>query len=324
MAPFFSIIIPAYNAEKYLGFAIDSILEQSFENYELIIVNDGSKDNTLAISKKYEQLNEKVKLIDKKNEGVSAARNDAIAVANGQYLMFVDADDIIYPNSLQALFDALNNKPLDYLRFEYQLIDEAGKPLFPNYESKKRKRWELCIVDSASCIQNIVRREFFSCVAVYKRNIIIDNNLRYLNGCTYNEDTLFMMEYFQFSKTHSYISNVIYGYRKTDTAVTAHFSDKNYRDVEKVISKIAVLDKKSETYMHVAIKKTIETLGLRLLTHSYGRFLQDMPSIYKYCKTSPILPEWKTLNFLGMKTAMTLFPTINLIRRIIRKIMFVI
>ena len=85
MCPFFTIIIPAYNAEKYLGFAIDSILEQSFKNFELIIVNDGSEDTTLSISKKYEQVNEKVKLIDKKNEGVSAARNDAMAIAKGQY-----------------------------------------------------------------------------------------------------------------------------------------------------------------------------------------------------------------------------------------------
>lgn len=323
MCPFFTIIIPAYNAEKYLGFAIDSILEQSFKNFELIIVNDGSEDTTLSISKKYEQVNEKVKLIDKKNEGVSAARNDAMAIAKGQYLMFVDADDVLYPNSLQVLYDVLNNKSLDYLRFEYRVIDEAGKPLFPNYESKKRKQWELCVVDSASCIQNIVRREFFSCVAVYKRSIILDNNLRYFKGCTYNEDTLFMMEFFQLSKTHSYISNVVYGYRKTNTAVTAHFSDKNYEDVENVIRKIILLDKKTEDTMHVMIKKTIETLSLRLLQHSHERFLQDMPSVFAYCKATPILLEWKTIHYLGMKTAMRLFPAINLFRRIFRKIMFV-
>lgn len=136
---FFTIIIPAYNAEKYLGFAIDSILEQSFKNFELIIVNDGSKDTTLSISKKYEQEYDNIRLIDKKNEGVSAARNDAIALSNGQYLIFVDADDIIYPDALQSLFDILNREPLDYLRFEYQTIDKDSLPLFPNYESKRRK-----------------------------------------------------------------------------------------------------------------------------------------------------------------------------------------
>lgn len=320
MCPFFTIIIPAYNAEKYLGFAIDSILEQSFKNFELIIVNDGSKDTTLSISKKYEQEYDNIRLIDKKNEGVSAARNDAIALSNGQYLIFVDADDIIYPNALQSLFDILNREPLDYLRFEYQTIDKDSLPLFPNYESKRRKKWEFRNVDAATCILNIIRNEFFSCVGVYKKSIITDNNLRYLNGCTYNEDTLFMMEYFQHSKSHAYISNIIYGYRKIDTAVTAHFSDKNFNDVENVIKKIKLLGNTTDKFMNTAIKKTIETLSLRLLLHNSEQFLNDLPSINIYCKKSPILFEWKIINSFGVRVAYKIFPIINLIKRIIRKI----
>ena len=90
-----SVIIPAYNAEKYIGRAIESILSSSFRNFELIIVNDGSIDNTDKILQHYEQIDNRVKVFNKQNGGSASARNVGISNAKGDYICFVDADDFI-------------------------------------------------------------------------------------------------------------------------------------------------------------------------------------------------------------------------------------
>lgn len=98
-----SFIIPAYNAEKYIIRCLDSIISQCTENYEIIVVNDGSTDNTLATVQKYTASNNNniIILIDKKNQGVSAARNDALDIATGEVIMFLDADDYLIDSSLK-------------------------------------------------------------------------------------------------------------------------------------------------------------------------------------------------------------------------------
>lgn len=108
MNPMFSVIIPAYNAGKFLEKAVDSVLNQDFDDYELIIVDDGSTDNTLEICNTYaEKFKDKVIVITQSNKGLSGARNSGMKRANGEYLLFLDADDYIEPNSLSTLSDRI-------------------------------------------------------------------------------------------------------------------------------------------------------------------------------------------------------------------------
>ena len=93
-----SIIVPVYNVEKYLERCLDSILSQTFSDFELILVNDGSTDHSLEICRSYAEKDERILLIDQENRGLSAARNAGIAVAKGEYLGFVDSDDYIAQN----------------------------------------------------------------------------------------------------------------------------------------------------------------------------------------------------------------------------------
>ena len=99
--PIISIIIPIYNAEKYLSTCIESILSQGFEDFELLLINDGSKDNSLSICNDYAQRDSRIKVFDKPNGGVSSARNLGLDNATGEYVMFVDADDRLAPNALE-------------------------------------------------------------------------------------------------------------------------------------------------------------------------------------------------------------------------------
>lgn len=104
--PLVSIIMPLYNAEKYVAEAIESVINQTYKNWELIIVNDGSTDNSLVVAKKFES--EKIKIYSQVNSGASAARNHGLSMAKGEYIQFLDADDLISENKIEEQISMLN------------------------------------------------------------------------------------------------------------------------------------------------------------------------------------------------------------------------
>ena len=110
--PIVSVLMTAFNREKYIGEAIESVLASSFTNFELIIVDDGSKDNTVTIANNYLSADNRIKLyVNKVNQGQFANRNIAASYANGKYLKYVDSDDYIYSYSLKMMVDAMETYP---------------------------------------------------------------------------------------------------------------------------------------------------------------------------------------------------------------------
>ena len=118
--PKFSIIMPTYNVEDYIKMAIDSVLNQSEKDYELIVVNDGSTDNTKRICEEYSK---KITLINKKNGGLSDARNEGVKKATGEYIIFIDSDDYWDKDLLKEINKSLDNNP-DLVRFQIRTVDE--------------------------------------------------------------------------------------------------------------------------------------------------------------------------------------------------------
>ena len=110
--PKFSIIIPVYNVEKYLKKCLESVYNQTYKNYEVIVVNDGTKDNSMDIVKNYP-----AKVINQKNQGLSVARNNGVEKASGEYILFLDSDDYIEKGLLKEINKSLNNNP-DIVRFQ--------------------------------------------------------------------------------------------------------------------------------------------------------------------------------------------------------------
>ena len=106
----FSVIMPVYNGEKFIDDAVSSVCAQTYDNWELIIVNDGSKDNTADVLKKYE-INSQIKIIHKENGGVSVARNTAISASKGEYIVFLDADDVWHKNHLEVMNELITEYP---------------------------------------------------------------------------------------------------------------------------------------------------------------------------------------------------------------------
>ena len=125
---YFSIIIPAYNAIKYLPETLDSVLKQTFRNFEVLIINDGSSDNIIEWAA--DIIDPRVKLISQDNQGVSAARNAGIKKSRGEYIAFIDADDLWEPTKLEKQLQCLKKNPsLGLIHTAMTLIDEKGKSL---------------------------------------------------------------------------------------------------------------------------------------------------------------------------------------------------
>lgn len=316
-----SIIIPAYNAEKFLSLLLDSILSQSFKDFEIIIVNDGSTDNTAQILTDYSANDKRIKVIHKSNEGVAIARNIALKQAQGEYILFCDADDIMFPDALQHIVDTIQQTPVDYLRYEFRTIDIKGQNLYPNYEARQRKEFCGKVVDAATCIKKIVRNEFFLWSGIFKHSIIKENNITFFEGCTYNEDTLFMLRFFTNSHYHLYIYYTAYGYRKFSEAVTFRFTERNYQDIKKVFIKLIFLYNNAKIDMQKAIKPTIDLLGLRICKYAIANGRNhEIIEIINFCSKQPTTIEWHLIKSFNYTKACLLFPFIEIIRKISRRI----
>lgn len=139
-----------------------------------------------------------------------------------------------------------------------------------------------------------------------------------MEGCTYNEDTLFMLQFFMHSKTHIYLPTTLYGYRKFEEAVTARFTEKNYQDVKKVAEITChIYISCRDARMQKAIKSVIEALYLRIIKTAYIR--HEANPMIQFCCQNPIQYEWKMIKVLGYSIGRKCIPLIQILQKIIRK-----
>lgn len=160
---FLSFIVPIYNAEKYIKECLDSLLEQDLSNkeYEIICVNDGSTDQSLKILADYENSNNSIRIINKENGGVSSARNKGLEVAAGEYVWFIDADDFIQKNILNALHLLLRESDADVIQIgAYPFFDELSDEERVLYENGKLK--PKSYANNVFVTRNIFKREFLN------------------------------------------------------------------------------------------------------------------------------------------------------------------
>ena len=139
-----SFIVPAYNTGNLLNTCINTILSQTYDNFECIIVNDGSTDNTAEICKQLESADSRVRIISKKNEGLSVARNIAVKEAKGYYLMFVDSDDKLTPQTAEIMINIIEQTSADAAMCKYFSSDITPKPVSDNIEYEIKDAHELC------------------------------------------------------------------------------------------------------------------------------------------------------------------------------------
>lgn len=215
-----SIIIPCYNAEKFIQKCVESILVQKGFDFEVILVNDGATDKTLEISENLAQTDERIKVINQENKGLSGARNSGIEQAQGKYIMFVDADDWLEPNSFDEIYKNFNNE--DLFCFSYNRV-------FDNKITPRNLKIEG--VFDANFIQRrmvgLIGKELSdpsqadSLVTVwgkiYKSAFIKKNNIQFVETNIYgNEDALFNIQYLEFASNSKVLNLPLYNYRKNN------------------------------------------------------------------------------------------------------------
>ncbi|MBP3431789.1 MAG: glycosyltransferase family 2 protein [Clostridia bacterium] len=213
-----SVIVPCYNVGKYLDDCLESLAQQTYENYEVICVNDGSKDNTLDVIKAFCETHEKFRFVDQQNRGLSGARNSGIAVAKGKYLCFVDSDDLVAPEYIETLHSTLTTSNADISCCRFIRVKDEFK--YKNFKPKKEKEKILSFEGTEDILVQLLSCKLL-CFSVwnklYKREYLEKiESFPYVfdEKVLFWEDISFNIKYFQFCKTAVYSSKKLYLYRK--------------------------------------------------------------------------------------------------------------
>lgn len=211
MSPEISIIIPVYNQEKYLGQCLDSILAQTFFNFEVILIDDGSTDDTASICEEYVQRDSRFRLIRKTNGGVSSARNVGIEHALGKYVTFVDSDDRVPNNSLENHINQFADN-VDMTLGSFMACSENGQE---EYRVGIRENGLVpvnrCLFDFTPNGQEDWQRYLWN--RMMRLSIIKEYNLRFNEKIAYKEDGLFLVQYLLKCKGKvAYFSDIVYCY----------------------------------------------------------------------------------------------------------------
>lgn len=205
--PFFSIIVPIYNVEQYLRQCLDSILSQSFQDFELILINDGSPDNSLSICEEYAVNYKNVIIIDQENKGLSGARNAGLEIAKGKYVWFVDSDDYITDNALEILFQNLQNYP-DLIMFSNYHLRENQTVLIPNVITTASD-----VMSNKEFLNSGRHLEIAPWIYVYSLQFLNFEKLRFREDIKLHEDSIFIPEVFVKLKSILSIEDKLYVYR---------------------------------------------------------------------------------------------------------------
>ena len=212
-----SVIIPMYNVEKYLNDCVDSVLNQSFKNLEVILVDDGSPDNSGKIADEYAKKDKRVKVIHKKNGGISDARNVGLENATGDYIMFIDSDDFLLPDALMILENKIEKENADYVIANYINSDESGNLWdSPVFSEEKYKAFKLDIKDYRDSFY-IMNSAVWN--KIFNHDFLKKLNLRFYDGVP-AEDAIFTTYCFIKSQKVFYIPDIVYSYRQRNAGTS--------------------------------------------------------------------------------------------------------
>lgn len=218
-----SVIVPVYNTAGYLGRCIDSVLNSSCQDFELILVNDGSRDSSPEICRKYCRSDSRIQFIDQPHQGVSVARNRGIEASQGEWIVFVDSDDFI-SDDFFSLIMRKENQYCDFLIFDYALLKKkSGRGALRNAcpcgtdglsRIKYEERGKLKLVENLLYVRQMVKggntNLMSPCAKAYKKSVIDRYSIRFPVDIVLGEDRLFNLEYFMGIESFAYMQKAVY------------------------------------------------------------------------------------------------------------------
>ena len=226
--PKVSVIIPVYNAKDYLGRCLDSVINQTLKDIEIICINDCSKDNSLEILKEYSSKDKRIKLINHKtNKGESAARNTGLDNAKGEYIAFLDNDDTIDSNFYEKLYKKATETNADIVKGEVHIIGYDGSESYGDLNEKIRKN------------NSKLYFAYFWWTAIYKASLIKDNNISFLENYPLGGDVLFLNQAILQANKLALVDGCFYNYyRRADSGDSLELSFDKIKSVLDIHEKI--------------------------------------------------------------------------------------
>lgn len=313
--PLLSIIVPVYNVEKYLHRCIDSILNQTFTNFELILVNDGSTDNSRNICEEYSIKDARIIVIHKKNEGVSSARNTGLDNAKGKFITFIDSDDYISNDYLETFFIE-NLSKIDFII--------QGIEISKNNEFIKSKIYNGYFNFDSICncvINNNILYSGFIFGKLFRLDYINNNGIRFNKNFSFKEDLIFLLDYIYVINNVYVVLNYGYKYIIHDNGLSSrkhYFKDLYY--IEKDIkNKIELINDKFNSnewldynikYFHLVIKLMLDSIYkyesnkrnriyfLRLLKQDFISYTKNINMFYRSDKLFNLLFKLNMFNLI--------------------------
>lgn len=217
MSPQISFIVPVYNTQQYLNRCFSSIVQQKYEDWEVIVVNDGSTDESLEILQKWALRDRRIKVVTQKNAGLSVARNTGMKYAKSEWIGFIDSDDYIEPNTLERIWPLLN-KPVDMICWGVKIIPQPGEPFLPwlkiqEHHLRSRFQGELFFT------QKVAQKEPVTVWnKLFRRSIIEKNEINFPAKVLF-EDNAFYWKYYPFCKKAFFLKDKLYCYIQRQNSI---------------------------------------------------------------------------------------------------------
>ena len=218
--PKISVIVPVYKVEKYIYRCIDSILNQTFRDFELILVDDGSPDNCGAICEEYAQKDSRIRVVHKQNGGPSTARNVGIEVAFGDFVMFCDGDDYVAPQWCEMLYECIRNTPEAFVSSNlWKVTGGMEKTYQPIAETVEKTNYFSIYKKGISA---------YTVNKIYNLRLLHKHNLRFDEKRAIGEDTIFNAEYCALCSECYYIASPLYYYINQEDSLTKKYDANMY------------------------------------------------------------------------------------------------
>ena len=224
-----SVIVPIYNREKYIRECVESIINQTYKDLEIILVNDGSTDKSLEIINEYAKNDLRIRIINKDNGGLSSARNTGIEAATSEYIMYVDGDDFINERTVEDLINKAKKEDLDVVIYDFLIFKNNTYKTWKDINIENNK----CITGKEYLMRLLTDKGISSvCNKLWRRSLYIDNNIRHPINISYGEDGSTLPRLIVNAERVGKLSKSYYNYRINSSSMMMNDNIKYYQYVE--------------------------------------------------------------------------------------------
>lgn len=320
-----SIVIPCYNCEKFIDKCVKSIIKNSYQNIEIILVNDGSKDKTLDVIKKLENKFSCIHAYSKMNTGVSDTRNYGISLSNGRYIAFIDSDDYITDNMMKKMIDIAEENNVDMVCCDF--MEQKGNSII-----KSKFNYKTGLYSSDHILKEFLTGKISISIwdKIFKKELL--NDIKFNTNLAVGEDSLFCIETIRKAQNIYILGNALYVYVQNEESAVHSISKKilQISTIEKYINKDIIINHEKEYNYFVAdcMLRCIHTLSVCYDKNNKEKVYKYIKEIYNKPKIKEIIiskyssfysrVEMTILYFFGINVHLNMFKFYKYIRKMVR------